>query len=115
MTVSIKKLLYFPIIKIILSISICLAILFVVKTFITKPILKNIGFTETISEAIKNYISAIVLIFTYFVLFRFYEKRRITELSPKKLPKQFMGGFVLGVLSLSLVVLLLYLMGYYRI
>jgi uncharacterized protein len=68
MNASIKKVLYFPIIKIILSISICLAVLFAVKNFITKPILKNIGFTATISEAIKNYISAIVLIFSYFVL-----------------------------------------------
>jgi hypothetical protein len=81
----------------------------------TKPILKNMGFTGTISEVIKNFISATVLIFSYYALFRFYEKRRISELSPKKLPKQFMGGFVLGLLSLSLVVILLYFMGYYKV
>jgi len=115
MSVSIPKVLYFPITKIILSIAVCLAMLFAVKAFITKPILNNIGFTENISEAIKNYISAFVLIFSYFFLFRFYEKRNITELSTKKLPKQFIGGFVLGLLSLSLVVFLLSVMGYYRI
>jgi CAAX protease family protein len=115
MNASVKKVLYSPIIKITLSISICLTVLFVVKTFITKPILKRIGFTEALSEVIKNYISAIVLIFGYFILFRFYEKRKITELSTKRFPQRFIGGFVLGVSSLSLVILQLYVMGYYKV
>ncbi|MGB5820684.1 MAG: CPBP family intramembrane glutamic endopeptidase [Saonia sp.] len=115
MNQSLKNVLYFPITKIILGIGICLSVLIAFQNFISKPIFQYIIPSKSISDAIINYISVSVLLFTYFFLFRFYEKREITELSKKNLFKELLGGFVLGFSILSLVIFVLYLLGYYEV
>ncbi|CAL2083197.1 type II CAAX endopeptidase family protein [Tenacibaculum sp. 190524A05c] len=110
-----KKFLYFPITKIILGIAICLGVLIGVQNFITKPIIYSLIDSKTIGDTIVNYISVAVLLSTYYYLFKFYEKREITELSKRSILKELIGGFFLGFAILSLVILILYLLGYYQI
>jgi uncharacterized protein len=112
---SFKNVLYFPITKIIIGIGFCFAILVGVQNFITKPIFYKIMPTKAIADTIRNYISVVVLSLSYLYLFRFYEKRKITELSAKQLPGEFIGGFILGFSTLSLVILILYFFGYYNV
>ncbi|MCL6259377.1 CPBP family intramembrane metalloprotease [Aquiflexum sp. TKW24L] len=52
---------------------------------------------------------------SYYFLFRLYDKRKITELSLKHLPKEMFGGFVFGFLTISLSIFILYLLGYYQV
>jgi len=110
-----KKLLYFPVTKIILSIGICFAILVGVQNFITKPVFYAIIPAKHIADTMVNYVSVAVLLVSYFYVFRVYEKREIKELSTKKLPAELFGGFIFGFSVLSVVILILYVLGYYSI
>jgi membrane protease YdiL (CAAX protease family) len=115
MSPSLKKLLYFPVTKIIIGIAVCFVILVGVQNFIIKPIFYKIIPGKAIADTIRNYISVGVLLLSYLYLFRFYEKRKISELSVKQLPGEFIGGFMLGFSILSIVVLILYFLGHYRV
>lgn len=110
-----RKVLYFPVTKIIAGIGICFTVLVGVQNFIAKPLFHNILASKEIANTTINYISVFVLLLSYKVLFSNYEKREITELSVKYLPKEFTGGFAAGFSTLSLVVLILYCLGYYTI
>jgi len=115
MNQSLKKVFEFPLIKIILGIGICLLVLIGFQNFISKPIFYGLIDTKAIADTLINYTSVAVLIFTYYILFRFYEKRPITELSGKGILTSLIGGFLFGFAILSLVILILYLMGYYEV
>ena len=115
MNQSLKRVIDFPITRIILGIGICLLVLIGVQNFITKPIFQNLIPSKPITDTIINYISVAVLLASYYYLFRFYEKRKITELSTKNFFKELVGGFILGFSMLSIVILVLYLLGYYEI
>jgi len=115
MNQSIKKILYFPITKIILGITICFSLLVGVQNFISKPLFYNLIQNKNIADPIIHCVSFLVLIFGYFYLFRLYDKREIKELSIKQLPKEMFGGFSLGFFTISLSIFILYLLGYYQI
>lgn len=115
MRVSIKKVLYFPITKIIIGIGVCFSLLLGIQNFVSKPILYSIIQDKSIADPIIHCVSLIVLLFGYFYLFRLYDKRKITELSIKYLPKEMFGGFVFGFLTISTSILSLYLLGYYQV
>jgi membrane protease YdiL (CAAX protease family) len=55
-----------------------------------------------------------VLLAAYYYLFRLYDKRKITELSIKYLLIEMFGGFFFGFFTISLVIFILYLLGYYQ-
>ena len=114
MGVSIKRVLYFPVTKIIIGYAVCFLLLIVIQNFVSKPILYNIIKDKSIADPIIHCISVIVLLASYFYLFRLYEKRKITELSIKHLPKEMFGGFILGFLTISLSIFILYLLRYYQ-
>ena len=114
-----KKLLYFPVTKIILSTGICFAILVGVQNcFISKPVFYAIIPAKHIADTMVNYVSVAVLLVSYFYVFRVYEKREIKELSNKKLTAELFGGFIFFLafsVLLSVVMLILYVLGYYSI
>ena len=114
MGVSIKRVLYFPVTKIIIGYAVCFLLLVGIQNFVSKPILYNIIKDKSIANPIIHCISVIVLLASYFYLFRLYEKREITELSIKHLPKEMFGGFILGFLTISLSIFILYLLRYYQ-
>lgn len=110
-----KKAIHFPIIKIVLGITICLGVLIGIQNLVTKPLMGNFIDSEPIRDTIVNYISVIVLLVSYFYFFKLYEKREIKELSKTNLKTELLGGFVFGFLVLSLVILILFLLGYYTV
>lgn len=52
---------------------------------------------------------------SYILLYRYYEHRKVTELSFKGFEKNIPGGFAIGFLLVSVVVLILLVLGIYRI
>jgi membrane protease YdiL (CAAX protease family) len=115
MNVTIKRVLYFPITKIIIGIVVCFALFVSVQNFVLKPFFYSIIQDKNIANPIIHCASILVLLGSYFFLFRLYDQRKITELSLKYLPKEMFGGFLLGFLTISLSVFILYLLGYYQV
>ena len=114
MNASIKRVLYFPITKIVIGITLCFSLLVGVQNFVSKPLFYRLIQDKSIADPIIHCISFLVLLFGYYYLFRFYDKRKIAELSLKYLPKEIFGGFTLGFLTISLTIAILYLAGYYQ-
>jgi len=112
--VSIKRVLYFPITKIIIGVGVCFSLLVGIQNFVSKPFLYSIIQDKSIADPIIHCVSIIVLLVSYFYLFRLYDKRKITELSIKYLIREMFGGLTLGFLTISLSIFILYLLGYYQ-
>lgn len=114
MNASIKRVLYFPVTKIIVGIVFCFSLFVCTQNFVSKPLIYSIIPDKSIANPIIHCISILVLLGSYFFLFRLYDKRRITELSTKYLFKESFGGFLLGFLTISLAIFILYLLGHYQ-
>lgn len=114
MNALIKRVLYFPITKIITGIVVCFSSFVIIQNFVLKPFFYSFIKDKNIANPIIHCISLIVLLVSYYYLFRFYDKRKITELSTKYLLKEMFGGFFLGFFTISLVIFILYLLGYYH-
>lgn len=111
---SVKKILYFPITKIIVGIAICFSIFVGTQNFILKPIIYSFIQDKDIANPFIHIISFFTLLLSYYFLFRFYDKRAIEELSTKHLTKEMFGGFSIGFLTISLSIFVVYLLGYYH-
>ena len=114
MNQSIKKILYFPITKIILGITVCFSLFVGIQNFVSKPFFYNIIQNKNIADTLIHSVSILVLLFSYYYFFRWYDKREIKELSTKHLPKEMFGGFAIGFFAISLSIFILYLLGYYQ-
>jgi len=115
MNVLAKHFFNFPVTKIVAGIVICLGTMVLIKVCISQPILYGLLDNRELADTIKNCISFITLLVSYFLFSKFYERTSPGELSVKYLPKEMLGGFIPGFLAISLSIFLLYLMGYYRI
>lgn len=115
MSVTLKKVLQFPIIKIIVGIVVCFIVFVSIQNFVLKPVLYSIIQDKMIADPIIHFVSIFVLLGCYYFLFRVYDKREITELSVKYLLKEMFGGFLFGFLTISLSIFILYLLGYYQV
>jgi uncharacterized protein len=114
MNQSIKKILNFPISKIIIGIVVPFSLFVVIQNFVLKPFFYSFIQDKNIANPIIHCISFIVLLAAYYYLFRLYDKRKITELSLKYLLKEMFGGFIFGFSTISLAIFILYLLGYYQ-
>ncbi len=114
MNVSIKRVLHFPITQIIVGIVVPFSLFVVIQNFVLKPFFYSIIQDKNIANPIIHFISFLVLLAAYYFLFRFYDKRKITELSIKFFFKEMFGGFFFGFFTISLVIFILYLLGYYQ-
>jgi uncharacterized protein len=114
MNVSIKRVLHFPITKIIIGIVVPFSLFVIIQNFVLKPFFYSIIQDKNIANPIIHCISFIVLLASYYYLFRLYDKRKITELSIKYLLKEMFGGFFFGFITISLSIFILYLLGFYQ-
>jgi membrane protease YdiL (CAAX protease family) len=109
-----QKILHFSLTKIIIGI-------IVVGGFVTLGqigIGKLLNYTTIDKETINlivGIIVAVLAIFSYTLLFRFYERRIITELSSKGIAKNLILGMFLGAILQSLTILIIYLKGGFSI
>jgi len=109
-----QKILYFPLTKIIIGI-IVVAGVFGISKNLQRGIFKTDLFTKDITNLIVTIISTILSVVAYIYLYKFYEKRKITEFSKKGIAKNLTIGIVLGVILQSLTILVIYLKGGYSI
>lgn len=114
MNASVKRVLYFPITRIILGIAVCFSFFVAIQNFVSKPFFYGIIPDKGIADPFIHCVSVIVLLLGYYGLFRLYDKRKITELSLQYLPKEMLRGFALGFLTISLSISILYFLGYYQ-
>ncbi len=109
-----QKILHFTLTKIIIGLIVCGGIVGVGQTLIQQ----TLDFTS-IDKDVKNLIGgifvAILSIISYTYLFKFYEKRKITEFSKNGIIKNLAIGIVLGVILQSLTILVIYLKGGYSV
>jgi hypothetical protein len=103
-----KKILHSALTKIIIGLIVCVGIIRVGQVFIKKLM----EFTS-IDKGLKNLIGgtfvAILIIVSYSYLFKFYEKRKITEFSKNGVVKNLTIGIILGVILQSLTILVIFL------
>lgn len=114
MNATIKRVLYFPVTKIIIGIVVSFSLFVAIQNLVLKPLFFSLIQDKNISVPIIHCVSFIVLLAAYYFLFRIYDKRKITELSTKYLLKEMFGGFFFGFLTISLSIFILYLLGYYQ-
>lgn len=109
-----RKILYLPLTKILVGIIVCVAIIVTGQFSI-----RQLSDLFSINNDVKNLIEAITVaglaICSYALLFSYYEKRRITELSGKGMTKFIVTGVILGILLQSLTILVIYLKGGYSV
>ncbi|MCH2225192.1 MAG: CPBP family intramembrane metalloprotease [Crocinitomicaceae bacterium] len=109
-----QKILHFPLTKIIIGIIVCGVIVGVGQTLIQK-ILELTSIDKDLKNLIRGIFGAILAIISYTYLFKFYEKRKVTEFSNKSIIKNLLIGLVLGITLQSLTVLVIYLKGGYSV
>jgi membrane protease YdiL (CAAX protease family) len=114
MNISIKRVLHFPITKIIIGIVVPFSLFVVIQNFVLKPFFYSIIQDKNIANPIIHFICFIVLLTAYYYLFLFYDKREIAELSLKYFFKEMFGGFFFGFFTISLIIFILYVLGYYQ-
>jgi len=109
-----QKILHFPLTKIIIGFIVCGAIVGIGETLISKLLhLTNID--NGFKNLIKGILLAMLAIVSYTFLFKFYEKRVITEFSKKGIIKSLAIGLFLGAILQSLTILVIYLNGGYSV
>lgn len=114
MNALVKRVLYFPVTKIIIGICVPFSLFVVIQNFVLKPFFYSIIQDKSIADPIIIFLSVIVLLVSYTYLFRLYDKRKITELSLKHFPKEMFGGFIFGFSTISLSIFILYLLSHYQ-
>ncbi|MEO5942839.1 MAG: CPBP family intramembrane glutamic endopeptidase [Ferruginibacter sp.] len=103
-----QKFFHFSVVKIIVGIICCVGIVTIAQIGMSK-ILTSTSLTKDERMLLIGIVVAILSIATYTFLFKYYEKRSITELSTKVLGKNLSIGILLGVVLQSLTILVIYL------
>jgi len=105
-----QKILYFPLTKILVGIIVVVGVYGVSQLFFSE-LLKLVSITKELNNLIVGTVSAVLAILSYVFLYRFYEKRKITELSTVKIGKYLTAGILLGIILQSLTILIIYFEG----
>lgn len=109
-----KRIFFFPLTKIIIG-------LIVVGTAITigqigsSALLKTSSFSNEIENVIKGIITAGLALLSYIILFKYYERRKISELSFNQFGENAILGFSLGFVLQSAVIFIIFIFGSYEI
>lgn len=109
-----QKILHFPLTKVLVGLIFC-GVIIGIGQFLIQKILELTNFDIDTKNLIEGIFAAILAIISYSFLFKFYEKREISEFSKKGIIKNLAVGFVLGATLQSLTILVIYLKGGYSI
>ncbi len=108
------KILHFPLTKIIIGV-VVLSLVYSNSRKLLASLLKNTHFDKDVKILTISIVATLVVTFAYMYLYKFYEKRKITELSCRKLVKSLVFGLLVGTVLQSLTILVIYLKGGYEI
>jgi CDP-diglyceride synthetase len=89
-----QKILHFPFTKIIIGLIVCGVIVGAGQTLIKKA-LELTSIDKDLENLIGGIFAALLVVLTYTYLFKFYEKRKISEFSKKGIIKNLSIGIVL--------------------
>ncbi len=109
-----QKFLHFPLTKILIGI-IVVAGIYGVSQNLLRKLLELSSITKELNNLIAGVISSILAIVFYILLYKFYEKRRITEFSKKGIVKNLSIGILLGATLQSLTIFVIYIKGGYTV
>lgn len=109
-----QKVLHFPLVKIIVALIVCLGIVRVGQAIVQRT-LELTGIDSDWKKLIGGAFAATFAIIAYCYLFKFYEKRKISEFSKNNIVKNITMGIVLGVVLQSLTIWVIYLKGGYSV
>ncbi|MBK8089351.1 MAG: CPBP family intramembrane metalloprotease [Chitinophagaceae bacterium] len=115
MNASLKSFLQFPLVKIIAGITVCMGAVILIKNFIAQPVLYSLLDNKILADTIKNCISFSVLLISYYLFSKYYERKKLVELSVQNLTGEMFGGLTLGFFTITVSIFILYLLGCYRI
>jgi CAAX protease family protein len=103
-----KRILYFPLTKMIIgiisSIVVGFAGMIIIKLFPGIRLLNS-----ALKDMIGNIVFALLAVLIYRLLYKAYEKRKITELSARHLTRNIIAGIMLGLLLQTLIMFIMYL------
>jgi membrane protease YdiL (CAAX protease family) len=102
-----QAILYHPITRIVAGLALTLGI-GLPAMFGTQSLLSHTALPQSDKDPIAGTVFAIVVCMIYIFLYRSYEKRPVTELSTRHLPRYLAGGILLGAGLASTVVLIQY-------
>jgi membrane protease YdiL (CAAX protease family) len=111
---TVYKILHTPLTKIIIGVGVVAGI-YGLSQYLLTELLKTVSFSNDLEKLVAGIVSAILSIIAYTYLFTFYEKRKITELSVRKLGRNLIPGVIIGIVLQSLTILVIYLKGGYSI
>lgn len=103
-----QRILHFSFTKILIGIIVCTGIVILGQIGLEKLIdFSSLG--QEYKNLIISIIVAILVLTSYTVLYKLYEKRRITELSGNGLSRNLFCGILLGIILQSLTIYVIYL------
>src|SRR5262249_33713257 len=109
-----EKIMQFPLTKILIGILVVAGSVALVE-WIRRSLLDRTNLTDNEKNFIVAVTESLLALLSYILLFKFYEKRQIKELSFAIFWKNASIGFLTGLLLQSLLILVIYLAGGYHI
>ena len=109
-----KQIFYYPITRIFLGLVVIIGALALFQ-FSTSWLLKLAHVANDAHKTILSIEAPLVTLLAYTLLYKYYEKRNVDELSLRTLPGSLLSGALLGIGLQSLVILVIYLMGGYTV
>jgi uncharacterized protein len=111
---TLKKIIHFPLTKIIIGILVVAGSVALVE-WAGRSLLDKIQMRDDFENIIIGIIEVLIALLSYVLLFRSYEKRKVTELSLEAFWKNAVIGFLAGFILQSLLILVIYMAGDYSI
>jgi len=110
-----KKIIHHWISRIVMGIIACALGTFLIKEFITQPILELTINSQELRDGIQYLLSSFVMISIYYIVYKLLEKRKLHELALDTFGKDMSIGLITGFGLISLCILILYGLGYYEV
>ncbi len=111
---AIQKVIYFFVTKIIIGIALVGGSVALIE-LAGRSLIKRTQLTDESANIIMSISDAAIALITYIFLFKFYEKRKVKEISVSSLGKNAVIGFVTGLTLQSLFILIIYAAALYSI
>lgn len=109
-----QKIFNFPLIKIILALIVTMALVIIGQQIIGK-LLGLTSLDRNYRNLIKGIFVSVLALTGYILFFKYYEKRKVTELAANGLAKNLLIGILIGVVLQSLTILVIYATGSFNI
>ena len=112
--IFLKRILHFTITKLIIGSALVIGAVALIE-LAGRSLIDKTQFSTDLKNIVIAIVESLVAVTCYLVLFRYYEKRKIRELSASTFLKNAMTGFFMGLILQSVFILIIYLAGDFAI